>query len=109
MISVLLYRLPKKDEDEDEKEYKARRKKMKMYKGVYEQFAALSVNVKGSEQTLKTAVTKLVEHTQMVNDFDTEPIFRAMYDILMTNSELKGFLNESVSGGLDAIYHQIFT
>ena len=71
---------------------------------MYEQFAALSVNVKGSEQTLKTAVTKLVEHTQRVNDFDTEPIFRAMSDILMTNSELKGFLNESVSGGLDALY-----
>ena len=104
IVNVLLFRLPKKEEDESDDEYKARRKKMKLYKGVYEQFAALSANVTGSEQTLKNALHLLVEHTQHVNDFDTEPQFRAMVDIINTNSEIKGFLAESVSGGLDAIY-----
>ena len=49
---------------------------MRLYKGVYQQVAALSLNVTGSEQTLKDAHNKLVEHTQTVNNFDTEQLFK---------------------------------
>jgi hypothetical protein len=59
IVNVLLFQLPKKDKDETDEEYKARRKKMKLYKKTYAQVASLSLNVKGSEQTLKDALEKL--------------------------------------------------
>ena len=104
IVNVLLYILPKQADGETSAEYTARKKKMRLYKGVYQQVAALSLNVTGSEQTLKDAHNKLVEHTQTVNNFDTEQLFKDLLEIMRTNKELDQYLNASASGGLDALY-----
>ena len=89
IVNVLLYILPKQADGETSAEYTARKKKMRLYKGVYQQVAALSLNVTGSEQTLKDAHNKLVEHTQTVNNFDTEQLFRDLLELLRNQQRIK--------------------
>ena len=108
IANVLLYILPKQADGETSAEYTARKKKMRLYKGVYQQVAALSLNVTGSEQTLKDAHNKLVEHTQTVNNFDTEQLFKDLLEIMRTNKELDQYLNASASGGIDVLSGQIY-
>ena len=89
MVSVLLYILPTKDQDETQEEFHKRMKKKKLYKGVYEQVAALSLTVKGSETTLKNSLNRLVERIQTLHDYDSSEAFHALRDILRTNKKYK--------------------
>ncbi len=89
MVSVFLYIVPRQERDETDEEFKKRQKKKKLHKGVYEQVAALSLTVKGSETTLKNSLTKLLELNQLVNDYDSSEAFHALLEILRTNKEYK--------------------
>ena len=100
-----MYVVPRKQEDETDEEFKKRQKKKKLYKGVYEQVAALSLTVKGSEATLKNASQKLVERNQLVNNYDFSDSFDAMVEIMRTNKEYKeaeGTIAQSSS--IEALY-----
>ena len=60
--------------------------------------------LRGNVSVLQDAYNKLVESTQIVNNYDTTDLFHAMMEILKTNKEMKEYLDQSTSTGIDAIY-----